>query len=111
MRFIRSILILIFLTGCQTLSSKQQAKTKEEMEAMRSIAGAVSGKQLNDQEFKDLAQQVQKDPQAQSAVGAITGSLGGETVRVKYCPVDGQRFSSRIKECPDHHVELKYVDE
>ena len=108
------IINLILMTGCQTVhfSKTDQIKNEDEgREALRSVAGAVRGKPLTDEEVKDLSKQLKNDPQARSAVESITGSISEKQHAVKYCPVDGKRFASYLKECPQHHVPLKELDD
>ena len=97
--------------GCAILARGKAAQRTEEEKALRLIANGMVKKDLTDEESRRLSQQIQKDPRAQSAVSAITNSMGGTAAPAKYCPVDGTRFSSRLKICPEHHVELKSVDE
>ena len=77
------ICILFFFCGCQTVSSHHKSSS------------------------------VETDKDAMSAVKAIANSLSGKrlNVNVYYCPVDGERFSARVKVCPEHHVLLKKVEE
>ena len=53
------------------------------------------------------------DQDAVSAAKALANSLSGKklNVNVYYCPVDGERFSARVKVCPTHQVLLKKVEE
>ncbi len=50
--------------------------------------------------------------EAISALTTMTQGLTGLSARhtVKYCPVDGQRFSADVDICPIHHVKLKWVE-
>ena len=100
--------------GCQTVHSTKAAQAKSEEEArqsLRSVAGAVRGKPLTDEELKVLSRELKDDPQARSAVEAITGSVSKNQQAVKYCPVDGKRYAAYLKECPEHHVPLKELDD
>ena len=100
--------------GCLTVHSPKTSQAKNEEEArqsLRSVAGAVRGKPLTDDEVKTLSRQLKSDPQARSAVQSITNSISENKQAVKYCPVDGKRFASSLKECPDHHVPLKELDD
>ena len=50
--------------------------------------------------------------EAVSAIQAVAGSLSGKNVvAVRYCPIDGERFSSRVQFCPTHHLALKDLEE
>ncbi len=83
-----SVICCIFLCGCHATS------------------GAAKHDDLN-----TLVRDLRKDKQAQSAVETLTNTLSGRPSDVKYCPVDGQRFSGKIQICPVHTVELKTVED
>ena len=82
------LIFFILFCGCRTASS------------------AVKRDDVN-----TIARDVRKDPATKSAVEAITRAVSGGLSDVRYCPVDGQRFSGKIKICPVHHVELKSIEE
>ena len=106
------ILIFLFFAGCQTAyPPKNPKESREEIEkALESVAGAMNGKPLTKEEMRELKRQIVTDTQARSAVEAITHSMGDQ-VKIKYCPVGGERYSARLETCPSHHVPLKFVDE
>ena len=107
------VLTLMSMSGCQTVHSLKTSPANNEEEArqsLRSVAGAIRGKPLTDEEVKVLSRELKNDPQARSAVEAITGSMSQKQQAVKYCPVDGKRYASYLKECPQHHVPLKEPD-
>lgn len=107
------ILGLVGLIGAGCTTTQNSAKNIESQQdvekALRSMAGAVSGKNLTEEEFSNLTKQIRNDKQAQEAVGAITSSLEGSQV-ILYCPTDGKRYSSNFKTCPEHGVQLKEVE-
>ena len=105
------VLIVFFLSGCQTTKQVQHPKeSKEDLEEVISaVAGAVSGKSLSDEELKNLGEQIRTDKDAQTAIQVITDSVGGKSPQVKYCPIDGQRYASHLEICPEHHVPLEMV--
>ena len=111
---------LILFFGCAAGGShagwesavRQPVETRAEtVSAVKSVAEGISGHELSDEELNDLGRRIQKDPETQSAIQAITGAMGSEPPVVKYCPVCGKRYSSGFKECPIHHVPLKEVEE
>jgi hypothetical protein len=75
------------------------------------VVGAVSGQDVNEEQLRKTAREIRKDPEARKAVEAITRSMGGAGVQIKYCPVDGKRYSPSLDKCPEHDVELKPVEE
>ena len=95
--------------GCQT-APKPQSSRAETISALTAVTRGVADKPVTEAQLKDLAVQVSKDPQAQSAIRSINTALRAQHT-VKYCPVDGQRFSADMIYCPIHHVKLKYVEE
>lgn len=102
-----------FFSGCQTTASPIQAQKESRQEvqdAMTAVAGALSGKQLTKEELRNLEKQLKTDTEARSAVEVITGSVGGKSPSVKYCPVCGKRYAPHLDLCPDHHVKLKTVE-
>jgi hypothetical protein len=106
----RSILlltILIALAGCQTTRAKDDAATREAMDAVGNVAGALTGKELSESEKRRMVNDLKNDKEAQSAMKAISGALEVKQAGIKYCPVDGKRFSETVDECPEHKVKLK----
>ena len=99
--------ISVFLSGCAT--SESVKANKEAQSALSSVAGAMSGRQLSDQEIRDLEKQIRTDKEAQTAIQAIAESLGLTAPLVKYCPVTGRRWAPHFDKCPEHHVPLEMV--
>lgn len=102
------------LVGCSTMgqnrhSAAPDASQKDAVSAIQSVTGAVSGKPLTQEEMKNLTHDLRKDKEARSAVQAITDSMNPSENVVKYCPVDGERYSSKFTVCPVHNVPLKEV--
>lgn len=100
--------MLIIVTGCSSVVREDDA-AKENREALKSVAGQVTGQPINDQKLRELSQQIEKDPEAKSAVEAVKKGMSGQSRSVKYCPIDGKRFSSKLAECPEHQIPLKEV--
>jgi len=107
------IAFIVVLSGCQTTSKVQapQESSAEVHEALSTVAGALSGKSLTKEELKELETQIRNDEEAQSAVRAITDTVGGKTPAVKYCPITGKRYAAHIEICPEHQVQLEKVGE
>ena len=104
--------IVLFLSGCKTMGPVQsQEETGEDVtEALSAVAGALSGKSLSEDDIRNLEKQIRTDEQAQSAIQAITESVGGKTPIVKYCPVTGKRYAVHMEYCPEHNVKLEIVE-
>ena len=77
---------------------------------MGSIAEAIGGQPLTEEELKSLQKQIREEPQTQSAVQNISDAMSGKAVAVKYCPVTGKRYAADITVCPVHNVALKLVE-
>ncbi len=75
------------------------------------ILGCVSMPVQRTSRLKELSQDIQRDKQAQSAIESLTQAISSNSTAVHYCPVDGERFSPRVKICPTHHVLLKEVQQ
>lgn len=111
----RLILIVLALmaAGCQSVP-KQTApgreSPKEIVSAISSVTQGLTNQPLSEEDLRRLAVQVQKDPQAKSALQAVNTSFDVRDTGVKYCPIDGKRFNSRVEYCPDHKVKLIPVE-
>ena len=103
------MLILVCVCGCQTSSPKTGETRAETVSALTTMTQGLTNKPVTEAQLKTLAQQVARDPQAQSALRSINTALSPQHT-VKYCPVDGQRFSADMTECPAHHVKLEWVE-
>ncbi len=109
LRFIISLIAMFFLTSCATFKEKKVTESQNMDKALQSVAGALAGKELSDQDIQNLKKEIQTNGEARDAVKEITNSLQ-QPAQVKYCPIDGQRYSGNLKWCPIHHVELKEVE-
>ncbi len=111
--------LLIFMAaalfvGCQSAAvskpgSSQGVIPRREMDALKSAAKAYSGRDVSDEDIYRLANQLQNNSEAQEATSTVTNALIQRPV-VYYCPVDGKRFAPSVKECPEHHVQLKLLE-
>lgn len=107
------ILVCFCMVGCQTSKPKtvsQGESTAQIVSALGTVTEGLTNQNINQQDLKNLAIQVQKDPQTKSAVESINQALNAQQQGVKYCPIDGQRFNSSVDICPVHKVKLKIVE-
>ena len=102
------MIVIVSFLGCATLKQKQSQDEEDMTTALQSVAGALAGQELTAQDIKSLKKDLQANGETRRAVKEITDSLQ-QPVHVKYCPVDGQRYSAGLKLCPVHHVELKEI--
>lgn len=106
---------MLLASGCAT-GAKRKAQTAsgetaaEVTSALEAVAGSISGKKLSQSEVDALSKDLQTNEETKSAVDSLTGALSGGQPAVYYCPVDGKRFSSRVKTCPEHNVTLKKLE-
>jgi len=115
------IFLILFLVfgGCTTAAPEKlllnhppaRESAQETVSAVGSIAGAISGRELTEQDLRKVSRQIQNDREAKQAVERITRALSSPGVGVKYCPVDGRRYDARFFRCPDHDVLLKELEE
>ncbi len=108
MRFILLVIIIGFM-GCQTAAHQQKQSQAETVSALTTMTQGLTNKPITEAQLKNLAVQVAKDPQAQSAIRSINTALSPQYT-VKYCPEDGERFSADMIWCPDHKVKLEWVE-
>ncbi len=102
----------IVLAGCRTIPKNvDQGETNKDVQsALTSIATAVSERELTNAEVRNFEKQIQKDPEAQSAVRVISNSMSGKNVRIKYCPLCGRRYDAKFEECPIDKTKLEWVE-
>ena len=111
------ILFSIFGTlGCSVsknrsaiLSNQNLTINQEVKSSLKSVAGSLAGHELKEQEFNDISRKIQNDKETQTAIQSVTDALSGQTKVVKYCPIDGKRFSEKFEKCPEHGVTLKEI--
>lgn len=103
------ILIGLCVYGCQ--SARPDRPSQKEMdEAIKAAAQAVSGKELNEKELKDLKNQLKTDKEAQSAVQSISESLDPSRAKVKYSPLTGKRYAPHLEYEPGTGVKLEVLE-
>lgn len=106
------VVSIFFFSGCQTIKAKkgQIEYLNESQEAIGSIAEAVTGKPLTEQEKKNLEKQLTQDPEAISAVESIANSVS-QPVRMKYSPITGKRYAGHLQVDPETGAKLLWLDE
>ena len=55
-------------------------------------------------------QGVSKTQSPREVMSALGTAFNIQDSGVKYCPVDGKRYSSRLEMCPEHKVKLLPVE-
>jgi len=74
--------------------------------ALTAITGSVSNRNLSEEELYQAARRMREDPQAQTAVEAISSAFDRKDIRVKYSPVTGKRYSAQLEVDPETGVKL-----
>lgn len=87
------LLALVALVGCTTT---QKAAT------VGGLGGATLGGIIGHQSGDDIT-----GAAIGGAVGTVGGMLVGQKMETKFCPVGGELYTSDVKFCPTHGVELK----
>ena len=77
--------------------------------AIETIAEAISGKDMTEEEVDQLKDQLRNDSEAQSAIQAITDSVS-EKPRIKYSPATGKRYAPHMEVDPETGVKLEWVE-
>lgn len=91
-------------------ASSNDRSGKDDVTALKSIIGSISGQEVNDEDIRSLGVQLRKDKEAQEAVGAISEAIANTDKEIKYCPVTGKRYSPKLTKCPIHDVMLEKVE-
>ena len=109
--FVTSFLAMTLLgiSGCQTAPQQSKSSLGETVSALTTMTQGLTNQPVTQAQLKNLAVQVSKDPQAQSAIRSINSALSPQHT-VKYCPEDGKRFSADMIWCPDKKVKLEWVE-
>lgn len=117
--FLRNVFVclicLTFFMGCRTVNppvvAKDQGETMEDVDqAIEAIAGAVIGKKLSEEEYKDFKKEIRKNPEAQSAIEVITQNVSGQQRCIKYSPQTGKRYACTLDIDPETGVKLEILD-
>ena len=106
------IAILFFILcfcGCQTAPHKTKTSQADTVSAISTMTQGLTNQPVTESQLKNLAVQVSKDPEAQSAISSINTALS-PVHTVKYCPEDGTRYSADLVWCPDHKVKLEWLE-
>lgn len=108
-----AIILSLLLSGCASTgkTAPRGESQQEAVSAMKKVLGTVSGQDIDEKKLRELNTEMQKDPQARSAVETISNSVSGKGQTIKYCPVDGERYGPKFTDCPVHHVPLKILSE
>ena len=96
----------VSVTDIITMPDNTARRTRKSL-FLRQVAGALSGQELTDEQKKKLVSDIRKDKEAQSALRSIAGAMDMKQAAIKYCPVDGKRFSPDHDICPVHKVKLE----
>lgn len=110
------ILFVVLACGCHTIRTepsldRKASESRDDQEsALLAVVGAVSDKELSEKDLRKLLKDIKNDEEAQSAINVVADSISNQQKQIKYCPVTGKRYSASINTCPEHNVELKWVE-
>ena len=115
-------LVCIF-TGCASVAGGRNASgagsllntsddesLQEASSALTAVTGAMSNKDLSEQELYEAAKKMRNDPEAQTAVEAVSSAFDKSKVQVKYSPATGKRYSADMETDPETGVKLLLVE-
>ena len=109
-KFLIFLVLSIFGAGCHTGKAAERKRLKQEnVKTMISVAGGLSGRPVSAEELENLNKQISYNQEVQKAVESLGNTLENKPLVIKYCPVDGKRFSSQLEICPEHRVPLKIL--
>ncbi len=98
---------LVLFVGCQTPTKNNTSP--HDISAITTMTTGLTGQSISEDDMRKVAKQMQTDPEAKSAIAAIGGSFTQQPDDVKYCPVDGTRYSGNLTKCPKCGAVLKPV--
>lgn len=119
------LIVMICVSGCASVSGKNKnlainngyllntdngETVHDAASALTAVTGSVSHKDLSEQDLYEAAKQMHDDPEAKSAVEAISSTFDHDQVQVKYSPATGKRYSADMEIDPETGVELLSVD-
>src|SRR3989338_2214648 len=94
---------LFFIVGCQTAKQSD----KEATENLKAVAEAVTGQEIDEEKLRKVSKDIRENKETQEAISSVTAAVEGTPAQVKYCPLDGKRYSSKLERCPEHDILLK----
>ena len=105
-------LAAVLMAGCASSRNSSLAVTsknetqQEAINALEQVAASYAGKELSEEELRKLNEDLQKDPETQSAVKAIADAMEGKNANIKYSPATGKRYSGELEVDPENGVKL-----
>jgi beta-xylosidase len=105
--------LLFVIWGCSTSSQNlKKAHDQEVMiDAVKTVAESVGGREMSDQDMKNLIRDIRTDPDTRSAVEAIQSAVNPQSDdgRIKFSPATGKRYAPHMEYDPETGVKLEYV--
>lgn len=107
--FLYTGLLVALLSSCSSskglVNTEGGETTKEAVSAMGVVAGSYTGKPMTEAELQQKAKEIDADPEAQSAIQAITSAP-----QIKYSPVTGKRYSADLEYEPETGAKLLLLE-
>lgn len=98
------------VNGGSLLNTTAQESEEDAVSALRVVTGAMSDKEMTDEELYQAAKRMKDDPEAKTAVEAISSSFDQQNIQMKYSPVTGKRYSPHMEFDPETGVRLLPVE-
>lgn len=109
--YVFAITFILLCSGCQTAPKKAGQESQQDViSAVGKMTEGLTNTQISQEDLKRLAVQMEKDPQARSAVESVNNAMQANQTGIRYCPVDGKRFSNRVAKCPTCGAKLEDLE-
>ncbi len=104
--------VFCILSGCQTATLKKSAgeTTPDIISAVGSMTEGLTNQDISQEDLRRVAKQAQQDPSVQQAIESVNNAMQATQTGIKYCPLDGKRFSHRLSTCPHCGATLKDLE-
>ena len=101
---------LLSVEGGNLLNTSADESAGDAVSALRVVTGAVSSTDMTDEDLYRAAQRMKDDPEAKTAVEAVSSAFDQRNVRMKYSPQTGKRYSPDLEFDPETGVRLLPVE-
>lgn len=113
MKRLSVVVMCCWMVGCQHAPVKDTSTESQSdvIKAVGTMTEGLTNQAISPEDLKRLGAQMQNDPEARSAVEAVNQAMQAQQTGIRYCPVDGKRFSNKVSVCPSCGAQLKDLDE
>jgi hypothetical protein len=106
--------LLFHSAGCSGKNPQAKAvheSSQDVEQAIKAIAEAVSGREVNEKELQELKHQLRHDEGARSAIQSMTNAMDQRPKRIKYSPLTGKRYAPHLEVDPETGAKLEWLEE